>query len=126
MMGSKLKLEQLSDNATGLHSKFRWFGKVMGFTMDFTVIVTKWIKDVEKVWETTGKAEMIILSWYRMHLFLSPEGKDTRAELSIAYTLPKNIFLKIFAFFIAPWYARWCLNKMLQDSKMFLEATPNQ
>ena len=123
MMGSNLKLEQLSENPTGLNSKFRWSGKIMGFSMDFTVIVTRWIKDSEKVWETIGVAKMIILSWYRMRLFLVPEGTNTRAELSIAYTLPKNMFFKILAFFLAPWYARWCLNNMLQDSKAVLETT---
>ncbi|MEO6541637.1 MAG: hypothetical protein ABIN74_11615 [Ferruginibacter sp.] len=61
MMGSKLELKQLSENATGLNSKFRWFGKMMWFTMDFTVVVTKWIKDKEKVWETIGPAKMIIM-----------------------------------------------------------------
>ena len=29
MMRSKLELKQLSENATGLNSKFRWFGKMM-------------------------------------------------------------------------------------------------
>jgi hypothetical protein len=27
MMGSKLELQQLSENSTGLNSKFRWSGK---------------------------------------------------------------------------------------------------
>lgn len=123
MMGSKLELKQLSENATGLNSKFRWFGKMMGFTMDFTVVVTKWIKDKEKVWETIGEPKMIILGWYKMHLVLSPEGKNTKAELSLAYTKPTGLFFKFIAFFLAPFYANWCLNNMLQDSKKFLEAT---
>ncbi len=123
MMGSKLELKQLSENATGLNSKFRWFGKMMWFTMDFTVVVSKWIKDKEKVWETIGKAKMIIMSWYQMRLMISPDGQNTKAELSIAYSKPKNIFFKIIAFFIAPFYANWCLNNMLQDSKTFLETT---
>ena len=65
----------------------------MGFTMDFTV-VTKWLKDKEKVWETIGKAKMIIMDWYQMRLVISPEGQNTKPELSIAYTNPKNIFFK--------------------------------
>jgi hypothetical protein len=100
MMGSKLELKQLSENAAGLNSKFRWFGKMMGFTMDFTIAVTKWIKDKEKVWETIEKAKMIILGWYQMRLVISPEGQNTKAELSIAYTNPKNIFFKFIAFFL--------------------------
>ena len=125
MMRSKLELKQLSENATGLNSKFRWFGKMMWFTMDFTVVVTKWIKDKEKVWETIGEAKMIIMDWYQMRLVISPEGANTKAELSIAYTKRKNIFLKFIAFFLAPLYANWCLNNMLKDSKKMLEANQN-
>ena len=122
MMGSRLELKQLSENATGLNSKFRWFGKMMGFTMDFTVVVTKWIKDKEKIWETIGEAKMIIMGWYQMRLVISPEGANTKADLSIAYTKPKNNYLKFIAFFLAPLYANWCLNNMLKDSKKMLEA----
>ena len=78
---------------------------MMGFTMDFTVVVSKWHKDKEKVWETIGKAKMIIMDWYQMRLVISPEGQNTKAELSIAYTNPKNIFFKFIAFFFAPLYA---------------------
>ncbi len=73
--------------------KFRWFGKMLGFTMDFTVIVTKWIQNEEKIWETVGDAQMIILSWYRMHLLLTPVGESTKVELSIDYEMPKIYFL---------------------------------
>ena len=125
MMGSKLELKQLSENATGLNSKFRWYGKMMGFTMDFTVVVTKWIKDKEKVWETIGEAKMIILGWYQIRLVILQERENTKAELSISYTNPKNIFFKIIAFFLAPFYANWCLNNMLQDSKKTLETNQN-
>ena len=125
MMGSKLELKQLSKNAMGLNSKFRWTGRMMGFTMDFTVVVSKWIKDKEKVWEIIGKAKMIILEWYQMRFVILPERENTKAELSIAYTNPKNIFFKIIAFFLAPFYANWCLNNILQDSKKTLESNQN-
>lgn len=51
MMGSKLKLEFLTQNKTGLGTRYRWTGTMMGFTMDFTVEVTKWEPEKEKVWE---------------------------------------------------------------------------
>ena len=121
MMGSKLELKQLSLNATGLNTKFRWFGKIMGFTMDFTVVVTKWIKDKERVWETIEPAKMIIMGWYQMRLMISPQGGNTKVTLSIAYTKPKNIFFKFIAFLFAPFYSNWCLNNMLKDSKEMLE-----
>ena len=62
MMGSKLHLEYLTEHHIGLGSRYRWTGKMMGMEMDFTVEVTKWIKGIEKVWETIGEAKMIIYS----------------------------------------------------------------
>ena len=121
MMGSKLELEQLSKNETGLNSKFRWYGKMMGIKMDFTAVVTKWIKPQEKVWETVGKAKMIILGWYQMRLLLTPQGPGTLAKLSISYTYPENLFGRILAFFLSRWYSNWCLKNMLNDSKKSLE-----
>jgi len=45
IMGSKLKLQQLSKNVIGYNLKFWWHGKMMGLTMNCTVEVTKWIKE---------------------------------------------------------------------------------
>ena len=68
MMGGKLDLNFLTTNHTGLGSKYQWTGMVVGMTIDFTVEVTKWIKDKEKIWETIGDPKMIIYSWFRMNL----------------------------------------------------------
>lgn len=52
MMGSKLELEQLSVNATGIGACYRWHGKMLGLTIDFTETVTKWQVNQVKEWET--------------------------------------------------------------------------
>ncbi len=121
MMGSKLHLKQISKNATGLGATFRWFGKVMGFKMDFTVKVTTWIENEKKIWETVGDAEMIILAWYRMCLCLTPTIDGTNAELSIQYTKPQQFLYRIISFFLSSWYANWCLKNMLNDTKKHFE-----
>ncbi len=117
MMGGKLKLTQLTENVTGVNSKYRWTGKTMGFKMDFTVITTQWEKDHNKVLETTGPAKMIILDWYRMKLVVDQAGEDTRANLSIDYTKPRKFFFRSVGFFLAKPYANWCLEKMLYDTR---------
>src|SRR5688572_15479204 len=117
MMGSKLHLEFLTTNKTGLGSRYRWTGKMMGLIMDFTVEVTKWVNGVEKVWETIGETKLIIYSWYRMKLLLSESNGNTEAELSIAFEKPKGLLNKILCFLLADWYCRWCLKKMLGDAK---------
>lgn len=117
MMGSRLHLEYLTNHHTGLGSKYRWTGRMMGMRMDFTVEVTKWVEGVEKIWEMVGEAKMIIYSWYRMHLLVYPKGNTTHAELSITYAKPNGRFAKILSFLFAGWYCRWCLKKMMSDSK---------
>jgi predicted ATPase len=121
MMGSKLQVEYLSTNHTGLGSKYRWTGAMLGMKMDFTVEVTKWVEGTEKVWETIGEAKMIIYSWYRMHLLVYPNGNTTQAELSITYKRPKGWFSKIVSSLVADWYCNWCLKNMLNDSKRKIE-----
>jgi hypothetical protein len=121
MMGSKLKLQFLTTSKTGLGSRYRWTGKMMGFTMDFTVEVTKWIAGKEKVWETIGPTKLIIYSWYRMHLVVRDAGPDTEAELSITYEKPKGLFSKLLCVVFADWYCKWCLKQMLADARKSLE-----
>lgn len=121
MMGSKLKLEQLSINSTGVGAKYRWHGKIMGMTMDFSETVTKWQPPKIREWETVGEAKIIIMSWYRMWFEIGPAENGTIAKLSISYLPPKEWFYKILSFFLAKWYCNWCLNNMLNDTKKNLE-----
>ena len=125
MMGSKLKLEFLTENHTGRGSKYKWTGKMIGMRMDFEVEVTKWIFPKEKIWETIGDTKLIIYSWYRMHLIVTPITNGSKAELSISYENPKGFFNKILSFLFAGWYCRWCLKNMLRDAKKSLESRAN-
>ncbi len=122
MMGSKLKLQQLSTNdTTGVGASYRWYGKMMGMTMDFSETVTKWEQNILKEWETVGEAKIIIMSWYRMWFEISPTENGTLAKISISYLPPKEWYYKILSFFFATWYCNWCLNNMLNDTKKSLE-----
>ena len=121
MMGSKLKLEQLSINSTGVGAKYRWHGKMMGMIMDFSETVTKWQSPKFKEWETVGEAKIIIMSWYRMWFEISPAENGTIAKISISYLPPKEWFYKILSFIFTSWYCNWCLNNMLNGTKKELE-----
>ena len=121
MMGSKLKLAQLSTNATGVGASYRWYGKLIGMTMDFSQTVTKWQPPKLKEWETIGVAKIIIMSWYRMWFEITPTEKGTSAKLSISYLPPNQWYFKILSFLFVKWYCNWCLNSMLNDTKKELE-----
>ncbi len=121
MMGSKLKLEQLSKNTTGVGASYRWYGKMLGMTMDFSETVIKWEQNKFKEWETFGEAKIIIMSWYRMWFDISTSKNNAIAKMSISYLLPTEWYYKILSFFFANWYCNWCLNNMLNDTKKSLE-----
>ena len=121
MMGSKLTLEQLSPNSSGVDAKYRWYGKMMGMTMDFSETVTKWQPPKLKEWETVAEAKIIIMSWYRMWFEIAPAENGTLAKISISYLPPKQWHHKILSFFFATWYCNWCLNNMLNYTKRNLE-----
>lgn len=120
MMGSKLDLKFLTEHHTGLGTKYQWTGRMMGFKMDFTVEVTRWVPGEEKTWETIGTPQLIIYSWYRMHLLLTQFPGGTSAELSISYERPQGFFYRLLSFLFANWYCRWCLKNMLDDCKKTL------
>ena len=121
MMGSKLNLEKLSENATGVGAGYRWYGKMMGMNIDFSETVSKWQAPLLKEWETVGEAKIIIMSWYRMWFGISPAENGTNARISISYLPPKEWYYKILSFIFAGWYCNWCLNNMLNDTKRNLE-----
>ncbi len=98
MMGSKLKIEHLPSPEKGVGAIFRRSGKMMGLPIDFTETVTLWKENKEKVWETIGLPEMIILGCYRMRLPTEPVASD-KNESILFISLFIDIRL-VYAFFL--------------------------
>lgn len=121
MMGGKLNLQFLSPDKTGLNTRYRWTGKVLWMSMDFTVVVTKWERGKEKTWETESGARVIIMSWFRMNLLIGTQGQETTANLSISYEPPEGWFNRLLCFLLTDWYCRWCLTNMLNDTETRLQ-----
>lgn len=121
MMGSNLKLEQLSEKSSGVGAKYRWYGKMAGLPIDFSEEVRKWQPPLLKEWETIGDAKIIIMSWYRMWFELSPLENSIIAKLSISYLPPKIWYYKVLSFLFANIYCNWCLKTMLADTKKSID-----
>lgn len=125
MMGSKLKVGVLSREPTGLGATYRYSGKILGLTLDFSESVTKYVPNREKVWHTIGEPRLLIMSSYEMRLAVEPlQPPSSRLTVSIAYELPRSGFWRFMGTLLAGWYSRWCLRRMCQDTKRALEARP--
>ena len=123
MMGSRLALEVLSEQRTGLGATYRYSGKIMGLTLDFPESVTKYVPNREKVWHTIGQPRLLIMSSYEMHLAVEPQLPSlSRLTISIAYELPRSRFWRFVGMLLGGSYSRWCLRRMCRDTKRTLEA----
>lgn len=115
MMGSRLRLEVLSDQPTGLGATCRYSGTVMGLSIDFSESVTKYLPPREKVWRTIGEPRLLIIASYEMRVAVEQMSPTSaRLTISIVYELPRAAFWRIVGL--------WCLRRMLQDARRALEA----
>ena len=125
MMGGKMDFQFLTEKHTGAGTRYRWTGKVLWMTLDFTVTVTKWVMGVEKSWQTEKNARMIIMSWFRMDLKVEQYGQHAMVKLYIAYERPEGIFNRLLSVLLADWYCKWCVENMLQDTEERLKGARN-
>jgi len=122
MMGSKLKLEVLSEQPRGLGATYRYSGKMMGLSLDFAESVTKYVPNREKIWRTIGEARLLIISSYEMLLAVEPlSASSSRLTISITYDLPRSPLWRLIGRLLAGPYSRWCLRQMVGDAKRALE-----
>ena len=122
MMGSKLRLEVLSEQPTGLGATCRYSGRIMGLALDFSESVTKYVPNREKVWHTIAEPRLLIMSSYEMRLAVEPHPPaSSRLTISITYELPRSWFWRFAGILLAGWYGHWCLRRIGQDAKRALE-----
>ena len=124
MMGLRLRLQILSDHATGLGATYRYSGSMMRLSIDFSETVTIYAPPYEKVWRTIGEPRLLIIASYEMRVAVEPlSPASSRLTISIVYELPRSGFWRIVGLLLARPYSRWCLREMLNSAQHALEAT---
>lgn len=122
MMGSKLKLEIVTPEPTGVGATYRYTGKMLGLVLEFSEAVTTYIAGREKIWHTIGNPQLLILRGYQMRVLVEPVTPATsKLTISIDYELPKGGGWRIAGWLLADAYSRWCLSGMVDGSKRALE-----
>ena len=122
MMGSKLKLEIMTPEPTGVGAVYRYSGQMMGLTIDFSETVTKYVPGREKVWRTIGKPELLIIAGYEMRVLMEPVSPiSSHLTISIDYVLPRAGIWRALGWALGDTYSRWCLTSMVEGTKLDLE-----
>jgi hypothetical protein len=90
MMGSTLKLDIVTPAVTGVGATYRYSGRMMGLTIDFSETVTQYEPGRRKVWHTIGTPRLLIIAGYEMAVLVEPIlVESARLTIGIDYTLPR-------------------------------------
>lgn len=123
MMGSKLTLEITTPHATGVGATYRYSGRMMGLTIDFSETVTTYDPGRKKVWRTIGKPRLLIIDAYEMQVLVEPiHPSAAHLSIGIDYSLPTQPIWNLAGWLLAGTYSRWCLDSMVAGAKRHLEA----
>jgi hypothetical protein len=121
MMGSRLRLERVSEHATGVGARYRWHGRILGLPVDLTEVVTEWRLDQRKSWQTVGAPRLIVMAGYRMGFSVVPGDGGSLLTIEIEYDIPRSPIGRLLSWLLGDAYARWCLRRMGRDAKAALE-----
>lgn len=127
MMGGgsmQVSVDESMGKAVGSH--IRLAGKVCGIDMHVDEIVTERNPPLCKVWETTGKPELLVIGNYRMGFQLAPEGAGSHLNVFIDYELPEQGIGRWLGRWFGGWYARWCTRQMAEDAASKWNQSINQ
>ena len=68
-----------------------------------------------KRWVTRGPQRMLVIDSYVMGLETRPSGVGSGVRVFIDYQLPHGLSGRMLGLLFAPFYARWCVSRMVRD-----------
>lgn len=98
-------------------SHVRMAGTMMGLRLELDEVVREHERPRRKTWETVGTPRLIVIDHYRMGFELSPRGAGSSLLVFIDYRLPASGWPRLLGALLGAWYARWCVERMLDDTK---------
>jgi len=110
----RLELDAAGGRAAGSEMRIR--GRFLGLPLAADEAVIDRQVPVGKVWETFGTPQLIVLAGYRMGFGLEVQKELTQVTIWIDYALPQQGMLAILGRWLGAAYARWCVDRMVQDT----------
>jgi hypothetical protein len=116
MGGGRMDIQADEDRGQRVGSKIRLAGTVCGLRLSVEEIVTERAFPYRKTWKTIGQPRLLIIDHYQMGFELAPDGAGSMLRVFIQYVLPSRGCGHWLGLLFANYYARWCTNKMLNDT----------
>jgi hypothetical protein len=125
MMGGSM--ETLLDEGRGqaIGSHIRMKGKMMGIELSLDEVVTEREPPRHKVWETIGRQRLLVIDRYRLGFDISKRDRVSDLRVFIDYDLPAKIPLRWLGLAFGKFYAKWCVQQMVNDAReRFIRSSP--
>ena len=113
--GGKLDLEIVSKNASGVGATYHWRGRLLGWKVDLTEIVTKWVMNKEKAYRGIKGFK------FDVHWILSSKNDKTEVNVEFSYELPGSYLGKLIDRLFINRYVERGFRKVLHEMKDILE-----
>lgn len=125
MMGSAMTISTDEHRGRAVGAKVRMTGKVLGITLGLEEVVTERQPPFRKVWETVS-TNLLVIGQYRLGFVLSPTGAGSMLRVSIDYELPTTGLSRWLGRWLGNRYARWCVDRMIDDATAHLSTDATQ
>jgi len=116
MAGSRMALQLDAAQGRTVGAKIRLSGRGLGILLSVEEIITERNPPLRKVWETTGRPQLLIIGPYRMGYEITPKDKASLLRVFIDYALPNGPFSGLLGGLFGNFYARWCTRRMAGDA----------
>lgn len=116
MAGARMAIELDNMGGKAVGSVIRMRGRMLGIGLRLDEAVTQRRPPYLKAWKTIGEPRLLVIGCYRMGFRIEPSGTASRLTVFIDYDLPANLIGRMFGRLMAPAYARWCCQRMVEDA----------
>ena len=116
MLGGRMIYEFDAAKGRAVGSVIRMGGSFLGIPLFVEELVTERISPTRKRWETRGPQRMLVIDSYAMGFETRLIGEGTGVRVFIDYQLPHSLPGRWLGLLFAPFYARWCVSRMVKDA----------
>ena len=113
MGGGRMSVEVDDAKGQAVGSHIRLSGRVFGVPLHLDEVVTRREAPINKVWETVGSPQLLVIGAYSMGVQITPERGGSRLRVFIDYHLPDGAVTHWLGWLFGRLYARWCVERML-------------
>ena len=115
MAGSSMRIATDALGGRAVGSRVAMEGRVLGIALRLEEVVTERAPPRRKSWRTV-EAKLLVVGPYRLGFELAPLKERAALRVFIDYDLPSRGPPRWLGRLLAPRYARWCVERMVNDA----------